>query len=422
MALNRVNGPEDIYIGGVFAVRRARLVESFNITHVLSVIQYALNPEEETYRTTEHMSIDIDDMEDSDILIHLPRMVRFIEKGLYGETALPENRSRASGQTASETTTDNPDAITPADADQTAAQLARLDLAHDASFQSPQSQRQTGAVLVHCAMGKSRSVSAVVAYLLWKHPHRFGRSDPTTTSRRAVKQAVNWIRETRPMAEPNDGFMRQLELWWDMGCPAHSDDAVEKEPGYQRWAYNREVDDAVRIGRAPDYFRFEDEEAAKTGRLTRSTNANGIGAAAAAEPESMMELRCKKCRRMLATKPFVIPHQGKGNTEKSDCGHFFVEPLSWMRPTLEGGELEGRLCCPNTKCSASVGRYSWRGFKCSCGEWIAPAFSLQNSRVDEVMTSGTRADSAKVNAARRAAMGIRMPPGAAAAAAPKENL
>ncbi|KAK3689133.1 protein-tyrosine phosphatase-like protein [Podospora appendiculata] len=417
MALNRVNGPEDIYIGGVFSVRRARLVEEFKITHVLSVIQYALNPEEETYRTTEHMSIDIDDMEDSDILVHLPSMVRFIEKGLYGEAALPENRSRASRQTASETTTDDPDAITPADADQTAA--------HDAPFQPAPSQRQTGAVLVHCAMGKSRSVTAVVAYLLWKHPHRFGRSDPTTTSRRAVKQAVNWIRETRAMAEPNDGFMRQLELWWDMGCPANSDDAVEKEPGYQRWAYNREVDDAVRVGRAPDYFRFEDEEAAKTGRFTRSAHANGIGAAAAiaaAELENMMELRCKKCRRMLATKPFVIPHQGKGNAEKSDCGHFFVEPLSWMRPILEGGELEGRLYCPNTKCSASVGRYSWRGFKCSCGEWIAPAFSLQNSRVDEVMTGGTRADSAKVNAARRAAMGIRMPPGAAAAAAPKENL
>lgn len=66
------------------------------------------------------------------------------------------------------------------------------------------------------------------------------------------------------------------------------------------------------------------------------------------------------------------------------CQHQFLDPLSWMRPELEQGKLEGRLECPNLKCGANVGRYAWQGMKCSCGLWICPAISLQKAKVDEV--------------------------------------
>lgn len=310
------------------------------------------------------MSIDIDDMEDEDILVHLPKMVRFIERGLYGTVEGPvgeDGPGRKGGDA---------DEITPA----------------------TESSTTPGAVLVHCAMGKSRSVSAVVAYLLWKHPHRFGRADPKTTGYDAVMKAVMWVRQTRQIAEPNEGFMKQLELWWEMGCPAGSDDAVEKDIKYQRWLYKREVDDAARVGRAPDWIRFEDEE----------DDSDVPGG---------RELRCKKCRRVLVNERFIVPHQGRGNKEKADCPHVFVEALSWMKGTLEVGELDGRLVCPNEKCGASIGRYAWQGFKCSCGDWVAPAFSLQKSKVDEVVTRAKGID-AGAEASRMAAMGIRMPPGA----------
>lgn len=56
-----------------------------------------------------------------------------------------------------------------------------------------------------------------------------------------------------------------------------------------------------------------------------------------------------------------------------------------MRPELEQGILTGRLECPNAKCGAQIGRYAWQGMKCSCGVWVCPAFSLQKSRVDEMV-------------------------------------
>jgi len=371
-----INGKTDVGCFSVFGVNRGRLVQEHGITHILSVIKYSLNRDEDAFRDVEHLSIDIDDMDDQDILVHLPRMVRFINSGLH--------RDAASGPATSHDNAQSADTITP----------------------STISSRPStpGAVLVHCAMGKSRSVTAVIAYLLWKHPHRFGKADPTTTAEQAVAQALQWVRETRPVAEPNDGFMRQLEMWWDMGCPADSDDAVEREPAYQRWLYKRDVEDAARIGRAPDWIRFEDEEATPEG-------GGGAKAGGTDGGEAGTELRCKKCRRVLATGPFIVPHQGRGNVEQPGCPHFFIEALSWMRPILEEGALDGRLICPNAKCSASIGRYAWQGFKCSCGQWVAPAFSLQNSKVDKVVTGRQNGGAAAI-ADRMAALGIRMPPGA----------
>lgn len=352
-----------VWCCSVFGINRARLVQEHKITHILSVIKYALNRDDNAFRNVEHLSIDIDDMEDQDILVHFPKLVRFINRGLHhGNSTLAGDDKTKIPSTA---------VIKPS----------------------------SGAVLVHCAMGKSRSVTAIVAYLLWKHPHRFGKANPTTTAQQAVAQALEWVRETRPVAEPNDGFMRQLEMWWDMGCPAGSDDAIEQEPVYQRWLYKREVEDAARIGRAPDWIRFEDEETPGGGGVKSAAVGTGT------------ELRCKKCRRVLATGPFIVPHRGTDEAERAGCPHFFIEALSWMRPILEEGALDGRLICPNTKCSASIGRYAWQGFKCSCNEWVAPAFSLQNSKVDKVVSGRQHADAVAI-ADRMAALGIRMPPGA----------
>lgn len=182
------------------------------------------------------------------------------------------------------------------------------------------------------------------------------------------------------MAEPNEGFMEQLALWWEMGCP----DDVEGHPVYQRWAYKREIDENLAVGQAPTRLRFEDEE-------TQPRDDSGLS------------LRCKKCRRALVTAPFIVEHKPSDKkSSASTCQHYFVEPLSWMRGVLEQGELNGRLLCPNSKCGAGVGRYDWKGFRCSCGGWVTPAFSLQKARVDDV-----------VKRPATQSMGIRMPPGLA---------
>lgn len=120
---------------------------------------------------------------------------------------------------------------------------------------------------------------------------------------------------------------------------------------------------------------------------------------------------CSYGRGSLATSQFILPHTARpshkqfqpidvaGPTSSPDCAHYFVDPLSWMRPELEQGKLDGRLECP--KCQTNVGKYAWQGMRCSCGEWVIPAITLAKARIDEFK-----------NVARGpGGMGIRMPPG-----------
>lgn len=112
-------------------------------------------------------------------------------------------------------------------------------------------------------MGKSRSATCVVAYLI----HKYGVSP---------QQALERIRQSRPFVEPNDGFMQQLELYYEMEAPEN----VEDTPQYQRWMYQREVELSRQCGMAPDAdkIRFEDEHTLWGGK------------------EEALELRCRKCR------------------------------------------------------------------------------------------------------------------------------
>jgi dual specificity phosphatase 12 len=100
------------------------------------------------------------------------------------------------------------------------------------------------------------------------------------------------------MAEPNDGFMAQLELYKEMGCPRD----IDAHPKYQRWLYQREVDLALAAGMAPDRVRFEDEE------VQEETEASG----------REVELRCRKCR-------YVKPTLSKSHRTMCTCS-ITVEP------------------------------------------------------------------------------------------------
>lgn len=213
---------------------------------------------------------------------------------------------------------------------------------------------------MHCAAGKSRSATVVVAYLMQKH-----NINPS--------EALAQLRQARSFCEPNHGFMKQLELYRDMHTPTN----VEESPLYQRWTYQREMELSRACGQAPDTDKicFEDEHAA----IDQATS---------------FELRCRKCRRPLATSRYLALHPSPSRNQSSameippsiasspSCAHYFVDPLSWMRPELEQGKVEGRLECP--KCHTNVGKYAWQGMQCSCGEWSVPGISLSKSRIDQV--------------------------------------
>ena len=106
--------------------------------------------------------------------------------------------------------------------------------------------------------------------------------------------------------------------------------------------------------------------------------------------------RLQSRRRPLATSQYLLSHDSAStindqSEEKSPlrppqkCSHYFLDPLSWMRPELEEGKLDGRLECP--KCRTNVGKYAWQGMQCSCSEWVVPGISLSKGRVDEVRKS-----------------------------------
>ncbi|RDA82631.1 hypothetical protein CP532_1215 [Ophiocordyceps camponoti-leonardi (nom. inval.)] len=378
MALSRIEGQDHLYVGGLWALRRTDSLQQRGITHVLSLFDPSglKNFKDEPWavygKAFRHLLIDIDDVDESDLLIELPRAVRFIDDGLRG------------GEKAA-------------------------------------------AVFVHCAAGKSRSVAVVVAYLLWRFPHRFDpdavpdavpsdgsvsqdnhhaapRKHRKETAQRAVAAALALVRQSRPLAEPNCGFMQQLALWWEMGCP----DDVETHPVYQRWAYRREVEESVAAGQAPSRLRFEDEQqpGGPTSSSSPSSSSSSTAAAApATHPCPELKLRCKKCRLMLAAGPFIQTH-APAKPMKEPCPHHFVEPLSWMRGELERGRLDGRLVCPNERCGTVVGRYDWKGLRCACGGWVTPGLSLQRGRVDEERVSRSLTGEASM-----VRMGIRMPPG-----------
>jgi hypothetical protein len=118
---------------------------------------------------------------------------------------------------------------------------------------------------VFSAMGKSRSATCVIAFLMQKY-----QISPL--------EALEQIRQSRPIVEPNEGFMQQLEMYHKMQTPIN----VEESPVYQRWLYQREIQMSSDCGQAPDAdkIRFEDE------------HVNQSGDADLAD----LELKCKKCR------------------------------------------------------------------------------------------------------------------------------
>ncbi|KZT19939.1 hypothetical protein NEOLEDRAFT_1141367 [Neolentinus lepideus HHB14362 ss-1] len=69
----------------------------------------------------------------------------------------------------------------------------------------------------------------------------------------------------------------------------------------------------------------------------------------------------------------------------SKCSGYFLEPMKWMEPFLEQGQLAGKIVCPNKKCGAKLGNYDWAGVCCSCKEWVTPGFCIHRSKVDEVV-------------------------------------
>ncbi|KZW02037.1 dual specificity protein phosphatase 12 [Exidia glandulosa HHB12029] len=243
-----------------------------------------------------------------------------------------------------------------------------------------------GKVLVHCQAGISRSASVVAAYLI-------------ATRRITPETALELIRKSRPCIQPNFGFRKQLDTWHQTECIVSVDDKVT------RLHY---IEKTVRISKAGGGVHIRKDMLATVPNHRPSGN----------------RIRCKMCRRELATKDHMFPHGSSSSAHtvaepaaetlapvddaaiitdtaidpvaitpapprdapliSPECSGYFLEPLDWMRSFLDEGLVEGKIICPNPKCSSKLGSYAWAGVKCACGEWVTPGFCIHRSKVDEM--------------------------------------
>ncbi|KEF61815.1 uncharacterized protein A1O9_03385 [Exophiala aquamarina CBS 119918] len=279
-------------------------------------------------------------------------------------------------------------------------------------------------------MGVSRSATVVLAYLLWRSRQpqttdfqRKTTSMPLSTESEmvplppnplSVESALALLREGRPRVEPNEGFIKQLRMYVEMGCPTTQKE-LEKHKIYRRWMNSRSVMDALSVNRAPEleHITWRDEEAEDDGEdelvdgeseaqrrrceakedhpdpeiTDPMFSTSELGAHTTQKHVAEVDIKCRKCRRLLAKSNFIIRHlppPHRDPTANEACAHIFLHPLSWMKSTLAEGTLDGRLTCPNPKCGANVGKFAWQGLRCSCGGWVTPGFGVGKGRVDEV--------------------------------------
>lgn len=64
--------------------------------------------------------------------------------------------------------------------------------------------------------------------------------------------------------------------------------------------------------------------------------------------------------------------------DKAKCTSIFIEQPEWVSD-LDHNEF--KFLCP--KCSAKLGDVKLSGQKCSCKEWVSPAFQVNVQKVDE---------------------------------------
>lgn len=153
-----------------------------------------------------------------------------------------------------------------------------------------------------------------------------------------------------------------------------------------------------------------------------------------AKQERITKLRCKVCRHELAVEQHVVVHEpgqgeqafephrrdaahkGVGHTParvqepehthlppqlariragmmaqatqrplllSPQCSAYFVEPLGWMSESsgLVEGEMGGRLQCPNTRCNAKLGTWTWVGSQCAWYVSILTQWCLDHTRI-----------------------------------------
>jgi hypothetical protein len=197
-------------------------------------------PKIETFGTTEHIRIAIEDNPYEDLLICLDGLCAWIDDAL-GRSTQDKSVSRANLST------------NPAQSSFGQERVANRPL--DRRIQSPLGLLEVpkGNILVHCRQGISRSGAIIVAYLM----RSFSLNYDT---------AVAIAQTCRPAIQPNSGFADQLRLWHNLdyqlftGLTDAGHGMLETKPQYEVWKSTRGILlTKMQIGRSEATRRLVEE-------------------------------------------------------------------------------------------------------------------------------------------------------------------
>lgn len=265
----------------------------------------------------------------------------------------------------------------------------------------------TNGVLVHCFYGVSRSSSVVIAYLMKKY---------NLTYQKAFERA----KSKRKLVYPNHGFAMQCKLFYKMNYTLDSQNkyykvfrlklASEKVKSAKILPSN--FMDLIRpdpalIQEFPEPFVYrcrkckrivasksnlilhklpKEEVSCESPASRRKTKAestqkylnNLVSEAGTDDQDAIIDITDRVLTASLSDRS--ISEIDKVETIQEHCSKiYFIEPIAWMKDVINN--VEGKLHCPS--CRTKIGSFNWiMASKCPCGVQVAPSFYLIPSKID----------------------------------------
>ncbi|KAL7035318.1 hypothetical protein ACKWTF_008325 [Chironomus riparius] len=264
-------------------------------------------------------------------------------------------------------------------------------------------------VLVHCFYGVSRSATIVIAYLMKKYSISYQRAFERAKSKRSLVQ-------------PNHGFAQQCKLFYKMNysidpncrnyklfrlklaaeqvkfakiLPMNFMDLLKPDPGviqehpepfvYRCRKCRRIVASKSNLIYHKVPKRNETFESPVSRRRESAQKYLNHLAGETSDQDAIIDITDKVLSASLSDKSLSEGKEEQPKIQKQEeavelCNKFyFIEPISWMKDVINS--VEGKLYCPT--CKTKIGNFNWiMASKCLCGTQVFPSFYLVPSKID----------------------------------------
>lgn len=264
----------------------------------------------------------------------------------------------------------------------------------------------TNGVLVHCFYGVSRSSTLVIAYLMKKYNLTY-------------QKAFERVKSKRSLCHPNRGFIQQLKLFYKMNytidphnkyykvfrlklaaekiksakiLPSNFHQLIQPDPGVMQeypepYVYRCRKCRRVVASKSnlilhkipkDEYESPSSKRKSKTDSTQKYLNnlASDSG-----DHDAIIDITDKVLTTSLSDRSLSEIDKGDVSTAQEYCEKiYFIEPIAWMMKEVINN-AEGKLHCPT--CRTKIGAFNWiMASKCPCGAQVAPSFYLVPSKID----------------------------------------